>query len=68
MSILASRASYTTKVNCSNGLIRQYFPKKTSFADITADQIAFVQNRLNTRPRKNLNYKQPDVVYFSNTA
>jgi IS30 family transposase len=52
----------------TNGLIRQYFPKKTSFADITADQIAFVQNRLNTRPRKCLDYKPPDVVYFSNAA
>ena len=52
----------------TNGLIRQYFPKKTSFADITADQIAFVQNRLNTRPRKCLDFKPPDVVYFSNAA
>ena len=51
-----------------NGLIRQYFPKKTSFANITADQIAFVQNRLNTRPRKCLDFKPPDVVYFSNAA
>lgn len=52
----------------TNGLIRQYFPKKTSFADITADQIAFVQNRLNTRPRKCLDFKPPDVVYFTNAA
>ena len=52
----------------TNGLIRQYFPKKTSFADITADQIAFVQNRLNTRPRKCLDFKPPDVVYCSNAA
>jgi IS30 family transposase len=52
----------------TNGLIRQYFPKKTSFAYITADQIAFVQNRLNTRPRKCLDFKPPDVVYFSNAA
>jgi len=52
----------------TNGLIRQYFPKKTSFADITADQIVFVQNRLNTRPRKCLDFKPPDVVYFSNVA
>ena len=52
----------------TNGLIRQYFPKKTSFADITAGQIAFVQNRLNTRPRKCLDFKPPDAVYFSNAA
>ena len=52
----------------TNGLIRQYFPKKMSFAKITADQIAFVQNRLNTRPRKCLDFKPPDVVYFSRVA
>ena len=52
----------------TNGLIRQYFPKKSSFAYITADQIVFVQKRLNTRPRKCLDYKPPDVVYFSSAA
>jgi IS30 family transposase len=52
----------------TNGLIRQYFPKKTSFAGITANQIAFVETRLNTRPRKCLGYKPPDMVYFSLTA
>jgi hypothetical protein len=52
----------------TNGLIRQYFPKKMSFAKITADQIAMVQNRLNTRPRKCLGFKPPDMVYFSLAA
>jgi len=52
----------------TNGLIRQYFPKKMSFAQITADQIALVQHRLNTRPRKCLGFKPPDMVYFSLAA
>lgn len=52
----------------TNGLIRQYFPKKMSFARITADQIALVQHRLNTRPRKCLGFKTPDKVYFSFAA
>lgn len=52
----------------TNGLIRQYFPKQMSFAKITAVQIAFVQSRLNTRPRKCLDYKPPNVVYFSRVA
>ena len=52
----------------TNGLIRQYFPKKMSFARITASQIALVQNRLNTRPRKCLDFKPPDTVYFSRAA
>ena len=52
----------------TNGLIRQYFPKKMSFAKITTDQIALVQHRLNTRPRKCLGFKPPDMVYFSLAA
>lgn len=51
-----------------NGLIRQYFPKKTSFAEITAAQVAFVENRLNTRPRKCLGFKPPNIVYFNLAA
>ena len=52
----------------TNGLIRQYFPKKMSFAQITADQIALVKHRLNNRPRKCLGFKTPDMVYFSLAA
>jgi len=52
----------------TNGLIRQYFPKKMSFAKITTDQVALVQHRLNTRPRKGLGFKPPDVIYFSLAA
>lgn len=51
-----------------NGLIRQYFPKKMSFANITKEEIQFVQYRLNTRPRKCLDFKPPDEVYFNLTA
>ena len=43
----------------TNGLIRQYFPKNYSFDNITKDDVIFVQNRLNMRPRKSLNYKTP---------
>lgn len=52
----------------TNGLIRQYFPKKMSFAAITAEQIAFVEHRLNRRPRKCLDFKPPDDVYFALAA
>ena len=52
----------------TNGLIRQYFPKKMSFTKIKADQIALLQHRLNTRPRKCLGFKPPDRVYFSLAA
>lgn len=42
-----------------NGLIRQYFPKKCSFEELTCRQIKKVENEINSRPRKRLNYKTP---------
>lgn len=42
-----------------NGLVRDYFPKKTDFTTILATEIAFVEHALNTRPRKRLNYLTP---------
>jgi len=43
----------------TNGLIRQYFPKKTPFVDIKRKQTRFVEGRLNQRPRKALDFKTP---------
>ena len=48
----------------TNGLIRQYFPKKTSFETITDENVVFVMNRLNNRPRKTLGYKTPNEIFF----
>jgi len=45
-----------------NGLIRQYFPKKTDFSKITEKQIKEVETKLNNRPRKRLQYKTPIFV------
>jgi len=42
-----------------NGLIRQYFPKGSSFENITNQQIQYVQNKLNNRPRKKLGFLTP---------
>ena len=42
-----------------NGLIRQYFPKRTNFDDVTDEQIKWVQDQLNLRPRKRLGFKAP---------
>ncbi len=47
----------------TNGLIRQYFPKGSSFEKITDEQIETAMYRLNHRPRKGLNYK-PSTPYF----
>lgn len=47
----------------TNGLIRQYIKKGSSFEGITSDRIAFIENRLNNRPRKSLRYCTPNEVY-----
>jgi IS30 family transposase len=48
----------------TNGLVRQYFPKKSDFSKITERQINKVVERLNNRPRKTLGYKTPNEVFF----
>ncbi len=48
----------------TNGLVRQYFPKKSDFSKITDRQINKVVERLNQRPRKTLGYKTPNEVFF----
>jgi IS30 family transposase len=47
----------------TNGLLRQYFPKGTDFATVTARQVAAAQDALNNRPRKCLGYKTPAEVF-----
>ncbi|HEY60417.1 MAG TPA: IS30 family transposase [Anaerolineae bacterium] len=48
----------------ANGLIRQYFPKGTDFANLTDRDIERVMLRLNHRPRKCLGFSSPDMVFF----
>ncbi len=43
----------------TNGLIRDYFPKKTDFTQIPDEEIQKVEYYLNTRPRKRLNWSTP---------
>ncbi len=47
----------------TNGLIRQYFAKKSEFDKITSKDIKQVEDKLNNRPRKTLNYQTPNEVY-----
>lgn len=49
----------------TNGLIRQYFPKKSCFVSIEQEQLDAVQKKLNNRPRKTLNFKSPFQVFSS---
>lgn len=47
----------------SNGLVRRYYPKKTNFDDITKEEIAMVEEAINNRPMKCLNWKTPNETY-----
>jgi IS30 family transposase len=47
-----------------NGLLRQYFPKKSNLEIVTENQIQFAVNQLNNRPRKCLAYKTPLEVFL----
>ena len=47
----------------TNGLLRQYFPKGSDLSSITDDQISFVKDRLNDRPRKCLDFQAPMMVF-----
>lgn len=47
----------------TNGLIRDYFPKKTDFTKISDQEIQEVEDLLNTRPRKRLGFKTPLEVF-----
>jgi transposase, IS30 family len=48
----------------TNGLVRQYFPKKFDFTKITDEALQFVEDQLNNRPRKTLGYRTPNEVFF----
>jgi transposase, IS30 family len=49
----------------TNGLIRQYFTKGSSFENITDKDVDEVMEKLNHRPRKTLKYKTPHSVFFA---
>lgn len=51
-----------TNENC-NGLLRQFFPKKSAFAIVTQERIEEVVDLINNRPRKRLGYLTPNEVF-----
>lgn len=52
----------------TNGLIRQYLPKKTDFTKVDYKTIKMIQNRLNNRPRKALGFKTPREALLEEVA
>lgn len=47
----------------TNGLLREFFPKKSPFATITQRELNHVVKLINDRPRKRLNYRTPAEVF-----
>jgi IS30 family transposase len=47
----------------TNDLIRQFFPKGTDFSKVPYKTIKRVQNMLNDRPRKTLNFSTPHEIF-----
>ena len=47
----------------SNGLLRQFLPKRTNFLELSPTVLAFHVAQLNNRPRKRLPYRTPAEVF-----
>jgi transposase, IS30 family len=52
----------------TNGLIRQYAPKRTSLAHLTQRDCDRIADRLNNRPRKRLAFRTPAECFALTTA
>lgn len=50
----------------TNKLFRQYFPKKSNLNHFETKYFVDIANKLNTRPRKLLNFKSPLQVFLNN--
>ena len=48
----------------TNGLLRQFFPKRTDFSKISRREIKHVQALMNGRPRKVLNWRTPSEAFY----
>ena len=52
----------------TNGLLRQFYPKGTSLACVTKEQLDYVVSLINNRPRKRLGWRTPTEVFNSITV
>ncbi|WP_282040082.1 IS30 family transposase [Saccharicrinis aurantiacus] len=52
----------------TNGLIRRVFKKKTDFNKVSPEALKELQNRLNDRPRKVLDYRTPNEILNKSCA
>jgi IS30 family transposase len=49
----------------TNGLIRQYLPKRTSMAQVTQHDCNAIAKKLNNRPRKRYDYETPEERFHA---
>lgn len=52
----------------ANGLLRQYFPKGMKFVDVAREEVIKAIHRLNSRPRKCLEYATPYEAFMELTG
>lgn len=48
----------------TNGLLREYLPKRVDMTPVSEETIAFYAQKLNTRPRKCLGWRTPYEVFY----
>ena len=60
------RSTEKPHIEHANALIRQYLPKHSSFAGLTAKEVKEIEWSLNNRPRKKLEYRTPHEVFYLN--
>jgi IS30 family transposase len=49
----------------TNGLIRQYVPKKSEINTTTQNQLGIIMDKLNFRPRKSLDFDSPADLFYN---
>ena len=52
----------------TNDILRFFFPKGFDFRTVTQDDVDFVVNLINNRPRKCLGWKSPAEIFFENSV
>ena len=52
----------------SNGLLREFYPKKTDLAKIDETRLAYILSLINSRPRKCLGWRSPIQVFLHELA
>jgi transposase, IS30 family len=52
----------------TNGLLRQFIPRKTDFSAMTPEELDRIVQYLNNRPRKKLQYRTPNEAFHEATV